>query len=120
MSEIKSMNPESNSNEIYATVFNMFQALPKEELAYWEEKTVLVRANPSVSPHIICDVAFKKSATKKSSARKKKEPGYKLFAKEMCPKIISEKPDLTLLEVRKELGALWHALSNEQKDAYRK
>ena len=82
MSEIKSMNPESNSNEIFATVFNIFQELPKEELAYWEETAVLVRDNPSVSPHI-CDVAFKKSATKKSSARKKKEPGYKLFAKEM-------------------------------------
>jgi hypothetical protein len=84
MSEIKSMNPESNSNENYATVFNMFQALHKEELAYWEEKAVLVRSNPSASPHIICDVAFKKSATKKSSAGKKKEPRYKLFGKEMC------------------------------------
>jgi hypothetical protein len=84
MSEIKSMNPESNSNEIYVTVVNMFQALPKEELVYWEEKAVLVRANPSVPPHIIFDVVFKESATKKSSAGKKKEPGYKLFGKKMC------------------------------------
>jgi hypothetical protein len=117
MSEIKSRNPESNSSEIFATLMNIFQALPREELLHWEEKAALIRANPSVSPHNIC--ATKKSTAKKGRARKNKEPGYKLFAKEMRPKIISEKPDLTLLEVSKELSELWHALSNEEKDTYR-
>jgi len=90
MKNVKSRNPEFNSSEIFATLKNMFQALPSEELLHWEEKAALVRANPSVSPHI-CDVAFKKSTAKKGSARKK-------FVKEMRPKIISEKPDLTPLE----------------------
>ncbi len=48
MSEIKSRNPESNSSEIFATLMNMFQALPREELLQWEEKAALIRANPSV------------------------------------------------------------------------
>ena len=113
LKNVKRMNPEFNSSEIFATLKNMFQALPREELLHWEEKAALIRANPSVSPYNICAVASKKSTAKKGSARKK-------IVKEMRPKIISEKPDLTPLEVRKELGALWHALSNEQKDAYRK
>ncbi len=43
-----------------------------------------------------------------------------LFAKEMRPKIIGEKPDLTFGEVGKELGARWRALSEEQKEGYKK
>ena len=110
---VKRRNPEFNSSEIFATLKNMFQALPRDELLHWEEKAALIRANPSVSPHNICAVASKNLTAKKGSARKK-------IVKEMRPKIISEKPDLTPLEVRKELGALWHALSNDQNDAYRK
>jgi hypothetical protein len=113
LKNVKRMNPEFNSSEIFATLKNMFQALPREELLHWEVKAALIRANPSVSPYNICAVASKKSTAKKGSARKK-------IVKEMRPKIISEKPDLTPLEVRKELGALWHALSNDQNDAYRK
>ncbi|KAL3786565.1 hypothetical protein ACHAW5_000511 [Stephanodiscus triporus] len=66
----------------------------------------------------------KKSAPKKAAAKggsgKKKVTGYMLFAKEMRPKVIGEKPELTFGEVGKELGARWRALSEEQKAAYKK
>lgn len=57
---------------------------------------------------------------KKGSGGKKKVTTYQLFAKEMRPKIISEKPDLSFGEVGKELGARWRALSDAQKEAYKK
>ena len=60
MSETKRMNPESNLHEIYATLMNMLKALPKEELV-WDEKAALVRANPGISPHVICAFASRKS-----------------------------------------------------------
>jgi hypothetical protein len=43
-----------------------------------------------------------------------------LFAKEIRPKIVSEKPDLSFGEVGKELGVRWRALSDAQKEAYKK
>ena len=64
---VKRRNPEFNSSEIFATLMNMFQALPRDELLHWEEKAALIRANPSVSPHNICAVASKKSTAKKGS-----------------------------------------------------
>jgi hypothetical protein len=71
MSETKRMNPESNLHEIYATLMNMLNALPKEEL--WEEKAALVRAK-GISPHVICAFASRKSAARKGNAVNKKDP----------------------------------------------
>ena len=62
----------------------------------------------------------KASPKKKSTGTKKKVSGYMLFCKETRPIIMKENPDLAFGAVGKELGKRWKALSDEEKEAYKK
>ncbi|KAI2502170.1 DNA binding protein [Fragilaria crotonensis] len=62
----------------------------------------------------------KAAPKKKSTGGKKKVSGYMLFCKETRPIIIKESPDLAFGAVGKELGKRWKALSDEEKEAYKK
>jgi HMG (high mobility group) box len=64
--------------------------------------------------------APKAAPKKKSTGGKKKVSGYMLFCKEMRPTILKESPDLAFGAVGKELGKRWKALSDDEKEAYKK
>lgn len=69
-------------------------------------------------------------SSKKSKKRKRNDDGtptintdkadaYHLFAKEMRPKLKEENPNLSFKELPKEIGALWRALSDDEKAKYK-
>jgi hypothetical protein len=62
----------------------------------------------------------KKKVVKKKSGGKKKVTGYMLFCKETRPLIIKETPDMAFGQVGKELGKRWKALTDEEKEGYKK
>lgn len=65
-------------------------------------------------------VTKKPAPKKKSTGGKKKVSGYMLFCKETRPVIIKESPDLAFGAVGKELGKRWRALTDEEKEAFKK
>eukprot|EP00544_Gedaniella_sp_CCMP2646_P013237 CAMPEP_0202479814 /NCGR_PEP_ID=MMETSP1361-20130828/2_1 /ASSEMBLY_ACC=CAM_ASM_000849 /TAXON_ID=210615 /ORGANISM="Staurosira complex sp., Strain CCMP2646" /LENGTH=75 /DNA_ID=CAMNT_0049107165 /DNA_START=23 /DNA_END=250 /DNA_ORIENTATION=+ len=61
----------------------------------------------------------KKSTTKKKDGAKKPLSGFMLFSKEHRAKVKEENPDLTFGGIGKELGSMWRALSDKEKQAYK-
>ena len=61
-----------------------------------------------------------KAPVKKSGGGGKKISGYMLFCKEQRPIVKEENPDMTFGELGKELGKRWKALSDADKEGYKK
>ena len=57
------------------------------------------------------------SSTKKSSGTKQKQ-SYNLFQKEQRPLIKKANPSMALKDVNSQLGTMWKALSDEEKNKY--
>ena len=57
---------------------------------------------------------------KKGGGKKKPLTGFMLFAKEHRPKVKEDNPDLTFGQLGKKLGEMWRALSDSEKEAYKK
>ena len=61
-------------------------------------------------------------AQAKKSGGKSKKPltGFMLFSQEHRAKVKEENPDITFGGVGKKLGEMWRALSDKEKEAYKK
>ena len=47
-------------------------------------------------------------------------PPFALFSQEQRPEILREQPGISFGEIGRKLGEMWHALSEEQKEEYRR
>eukprot|EP00521_Asterionellopsis_glacialis_P000194 CAMPEP_0195254948 /NCGR_PEP_ID=MMETSP0706-20130129/5350_1 /TAXON_ID=33640 /ORGANISM="Asterionellopsis glacialis, Strain CCMP134" /LENGTH=74 /DNA_ID=CAMNT_0040307709 /DNA_START=105 /DNA_END=329 /DNA_ORIENTATION=+ len=61
-----------------------------------------------------------KRSAKKGGAKGKKLSGFMLFSKENRAKVKEENPDITFGGIGKKLGEMWRALSDAEKEEFKK
>ena len=66
------------------------------------------------------DGEYRPKKAKKSGGGKKPLSGFMLFSKEHRPKVKEDNPDITFGQIGKKLGEMWRALSDKEKEEYKK
>jgi hypothetical protein len=66
----------------------------------------------------VSNVPDKKKRAKKDPNAPKKYSGFMVFSEENREKVKSENPDIEFADISRKLGALWNALTTEEKEEY--
>ena len=69
------------------------------------------RTGPSISPMLARNKVPRKPGV---------FPPFALFSQEQRPVILKDEPNISFGEIGRKLGEMWHALSEEQKEEYRR
>lgn len=78
--------------------------------------------NSAVEKVILNSAPLKRGAKNPSGKPAKKRPlsGYMKFAQKMRPQIVKDNPKFSIIEIMKEIAKQWNALSETEKDKYKK